>query len=96
MQNWLNTSKQQKNEEVENMNKKVNKHQIWKQTKLKDVEISHHIFAISPLPFFSTRKRRELYLERLCSNGLRSKRFSSVTFAVFFILCGAQYWSTSA
>ena len=42
MQNWLNTSK---NEEVERMNKKVNKKSnLETKKKLKDVEISHHIF----------------------------------------------------
>ena len=40
--------------------KSQQKYQIWKQKKVKDVEISHHVFAISPsspLPFFSNQEK---------------------------------------
>ena len=47
-----------KNEEVENMKIKNNKKVKFGNKKVKDVEISHHIFAISLLPFLHQEKKK--------------------------------------
>ena len=47
-------------------------------------------------PFFRQEKKGYRVTRRdLSGNGLRSKRFTSVTFAMLPILCGAQCWRSS-